>query len=82
MVPREWVDVAGNPLSIIFERLWQSGEVPTIWKRSSIAPNFQKDPENYRPVRLTSDHICKGYLTPNKLNLIPVTAENIKHLPG
>jgi len=44
-VLRELADEAANPLSVIYEKLWQSGEVPTEWKRGNIAPPFEKKKE-------------------------------------
>ncbi|KFQ45842.1 hypothetical protein N333_09138, partial [Nestor notabilis] len=57
-VLKELANEVAKPLSIIFERSWEEGELPDDWKKGNITPIFKKEkmgePGNYRPVSLTS----------------------------
>ncbi|KFV55156.1 hypothetical protein N341_00979, partial [Tyto alba] len=57
-VLRELTDVVVKLLSMIFEKSWQSCEVPGDWKKGNTAPIFEKcrkeDPGSYQPISLTS----------------------------
>ncbi|GAB0189105.1 mitochondrial enolase superfamily member 1 [Grus japonensis] len=57
-VLKELVDIMTGPFSVIYQKSWESEEVPTDWKLANIIPIYKKgmreDPGNYNPVTLTS----------------------------
>ena len=57
-VLRELAEVTVEQISIIFERSWQTGEVPEDWGIVNVTPVLKKDKKkdtrNYRPVSFTS----------------------------
>lgn len=54
---RDLTNVNARPVSIIFERLYQSEEVPEYWKKPNVTPVFKEgkkeDAGNYRLVSFT-----------------------------
>ncbi|PKU33292.1 rna-directed dna polymerase from mobile element hypothetical protein [Limosa lapponica baueri] len=50
-VLKELVDVTAGPLSIIYQRSWESGEVLADWKLANVIPIYKKGNEG-RPRKL------------------------------
>ncbi|KAK4806911.1 hypothetical protein QYF61_012632 [Mycteria americana] len=44
-VLREVADIVAQGHSIIFEKLWRSGDIPDDWKRANVIPIYQKGPK-------------------------------------
>ena len=59
---KELIDCLNKPLTLIFKKSLETGELPACWKTAEVTPIFKKgnrsDPGNYRPVSLTCI-LCK-----------------------
>lgn len=57
-VLKELGTITDEPFSTIYQRFWESGEVPADWKLADVILTYKKgtreDPGKYRPVSLTS----------------------------
>ncbi|PKU46695.1 rna-directed dna polymerase from mobile element jockey-like [Limosa lapponica baueri] len=56
-VLKELAEVLVEPLSVIYQQSWQTGEVPANWHLANVMPIHKKgrkdDPGNSRPISLT-----------------------------
>jgi len=60
-VLRELADVIAEPLSIIFERSWRTGEVPEDWRKANVHSNLQKGQERGpRELQAGQPHLHPG----------------------
>jgi len=58
-VLRELADKVAKSLSIVSERSWRSGEVPTNWRRGNITPIFKKGKkEDPGELEASQSHLC------------------------
>ena len=57
-VLRELTDEVAKPLSIVLEKSWQSGEVPTDWKRGRTTPLLKREKRKTQELQAIQPHLC------------------------
>jgi hypothetical protein len=69
-VLKELATTIAPPLTIIYQRSYDTGEIPDVWRKANVVPVHKKgskhDPANYRPISLTCisckmmEHVIAG----------------------
>jgi len=73
---KECATVLAKPLSMIYQKSFDTGSLPSDWKSANIVPIFKKgkksDRSNYRPVSLTSVpcKVMEGIIKENLLSFL------------
>ena len=58
-VLKELAEVGAEPLSVISEKSWLSGEIPGDWKKGHVTPTYEKgNKEDRGELQAGESHLC------------------------